>query len=158
MERNRSLWLLECDPCECVRIEKKENKRITFFPFPFILRSVSLSSRSLAPTLLPPLISLFAKSFEDSETSFPVMRYIRRRNLEHHSEAINLLAALQATMHFFFFLLFFFVFDRIRVFLRHDRAMLGKSSMDIGRFVEWDNFLFINQNYKQGFQQVRTVL
>ena len=30
--------------------------------------------------------------------------------------------------------------------------------MDIGRFVEWDNFLFINQNYKQGFQQVRTVV
>lgn len=75
------------------------------------------------------------------------MRYIRRRNLEHHSEAINLLAALQATMHFFFFLLFFFVFDR--VFLRHDRAMLGKSSMDTGKFVEWDNFLFINQNYEQ---------
>lgn len=70
---------------------EERNKRIIFF-HPFILRSVSFSS---------PLISLFAKSFEDSETSFPVMRYIRRRNLEHHSEAINLLAALQAPMHSF---------------------------------------------------------
>lgn len=41
------------------------------------------------------------------------MRYMRRRNLEHHSEAINLLAALQAPMHFFLFFLDAYFFATI---------------------------------------------
>ena len=72
------------------------------YPFSAIL---FLFSRSFVPLSIFVLLVVRYSSLTDSSVrevigrdsgaSFPVMRYIYRRNLEHHSAAINLLAALQ---------------------------------------------------------------
>ena len=97
-----------------VRIEKKRGKKgasrrrkkgwlhhllfpfsaiLFLFPPSFVPPSISVllvvRYSSLADFLVREVIG------RDSGASFSVMRYIYRRNLEHHSAAINLLAALQ---------------------------------------------------------------